>query len=99
MSLRITASMLTLLCSWVLWEKQILYKPGPPGTERFITAVHESSTLLDCRIAMPKFSKEKAAEKRESYPEREYSVTHGDTVVTVMVRGDKNSIGTSHQTC
>lgn len=84
---RTTASVLTLLCSWVLWEKWIFYNPGP---ERIIEAVYEDSTLSGCRAAMPKFIKEKVIEKRESYSEREYTVTQAGATVSVMHWKDKN---------
>jgi hypothetical protein len=83
MRLHVPASLLTLLCSWVLWEKHILYNPDP---ERFIQAVHEDSTLIGCRGALPNFSKKKGAAMREAYPESEYSVTHNDADVSVMLR-------------
>jgi hypothetical protein len=59
MRLHITASLLTLLCSWVLWEKWIDYNVS--GSVRVIQAVFEAQSLVECRTAMPDFIKQREA--------------------------------------
>lgn len=77
MRLQMTASVLTVLCAWVLWEKWIYQNPGEP-TARIIQAVLETKTLDECRAATPGFAKERAEGFRRVYKEPEYAVTSGD---------------------
>ena len=77
MGLRITSSILSVLCAWVLWEKWIVHNPGE-ATQRIVEAVAESKTLAECRAALPEFSKKRAAGFRVAYKEPDYAVHEGD---------------------
>jgi hypothetical protein len=77
MRLRKTASVLTVLCSWILWEKWTLNNPGEQ-TQRTINAVYESKTLEECRGASPEIAKRRANGFRTGYKEPDYTVTQGD---------------------
>jgi hypothetical protein len=74
---RMTASVLSALCAWVLWEKWIVHNPGQ-ATQRIIEAVSESKTLAECRADAPSFAKQRADRLRNSYKEADYAVTEGN---------------------
>jgi hypothetical protein len=88
MRLRIAASMLTLLCSWVLWEKWISHNVGEP-TARLVQAVLETKTLSECRAASPDFVKQRADLFRNSYKEPDYAVVTND-YSTILVQKSKS---------
>jgi len=76
MSQRMTASVLSVFCAWVLWEKWILHNPGE-ATQRIVQAIAESPTLAECRAASPDFAKKRAGGFKV-YKDSEYSVTVGE---------------------
>jgi len=90
MRLRITASVLTLLCSWILWEKWTVHNPGEP-TQRLVEAVSESKTLEECRAASPGFAKQRAVRFRSVYKEPEYAVTEGDFAALLIDKRRKTT--------
>lgn len=88
MSLRMTASILTVLCSWVLWEKWI-YQPEGEPTQRLVQAVLETKTLSECRAASPDFAQRRATLFKNSYKEPEYGVVAGDFSAILINKGKK----------
>ena len=90
MQLRMTASALTLLCSWVLWEKWILHNPGE-STQRLVEAVSESKTLEECRGATPDFTKQRATRLRNAYKEADYTVNQGEFGVILFDKRRKST--------
>lgn len=90
MRMRMTVSVLTLLCSWVLWEKWTVHNPGAP-TQHLIEAVSESKTLEECRAASPGFAKQRAAWFRMAYRESDYGVTEGDFAALLVDKHRKTT--------
>ena len=87
MNLRVLASMLTVLCSWVLWEKGIVHDVGH---QKIIEAVFEGKSLTECRAAFPDLVKQKAAKLKESYKDdSEYSVVSNENSTSLLRRGKK----------
>ena len=73
MRLRVAASVLTLLCSWVMWEKWTYIDHGPS----VITAVQETGTLLDCRKTIPNAIEQAVSNFQKHYKEQDYTI-HSD---------------------
>jgi hypothetical protein len=89
MRLRMTASLLTVLCAWVLWEKWINHSQGGAPV---IQAVYEAGTLLECRKAMPDFIKEKVTGFKQAYKEPEHQITGGPYAAFVMSQREKRML-------
>jgi hypothetical protein len=94
MRLRMTASLLTLLCSWVLWEKWSEVFPDK-GRAPVIQAVLETQSLADCRKAMPNFIKEKALGFKRVYKEPEHQILEGP--YAAMVSSEKNNMAQAYE--
>ena len=86
MRLRLMASVLTLLCSWVLWEKWIF---TDVEHMKIIDAVFEGKSLSECRTASPDFVKERAASFQRSYKESEYVIISNENSTILSRRGKK----------
>ena len=69
MRVRITASVLTVLCAWVLWEKHM----SNTGVHE-ITAIQEMGMLLDCRKAIPDALKKAEVDLQERFKGPKYNV-------------------------
>ncbi len=80
MRLRMAASILTLLCSWVLWEKWTVIQTGK-NNQPLVEAVSESKTLAECRAAMPGFAKQRADWFRSRFDGPDYQIIAGDSEV------------------
>lgn len=93
MRLRMTASLLSVLCSWVLWEKWILQNAGEP-TARIVQAVAEAETLAECRAVSPGFAKERATMFRMSYKDSEYGIMASEFAAILI---NKSNNQTSQQ--
>ena len=76
MGLRITASLLSLLCSWVLWEKLIVH-----GAEakKIIQAVYEAKSLSECRAAVPDSIKQREIDLKKTYKEPKFNIMSNET--------------------
>jgi hypothetical protein len=90
MRLRMTASILTVLCTWVLWEKWIAHSEGEP-TARLVQAVLETSTLSECRAAAPGFAKERADRFRGAYKEPDYTVLSNESSAMLLYKNGKKT--------
>jgi hypothetical protein len=88
--MRLTATVLTVLCSWILWEKWILHNPGE-ATQRLVEAVSESKTLEECRAALPDVVKQRAMRLKTSYKESDYTVNQGDSGVILFDKRRKST--------
>jgi len=88
MRLRTTASILVLLCSWVLWEKWTFLQPGE-SEQRTINAVSESDTLAECRAAMPGLIQERAAVFKDRYRGPEYQILESAYGILFLEKGGK----------
>ena len=87
MNLRLLASMLTVLCSWVVWEKWIVHEVEH---KKVIEAVFEGNSLSECRAAIPDLVKQRAAKFIQTYKqEPEYYVLSNEISVILSRRGKK----------
>ena len=83
MRLRMTASVLTVLCAWVLWEKAIFHDPGQ-ATQRLVEAIAESKTLEECRAALRDSARKKEALLSAGYKEPDFVVQGDDSRAFVV---------------
>lgn len=83
MRLRMTASVLTLLCSWILWEKWTVQGTGETP-QYLVEAVSESKSLEECRAAAAGFAKQRTAEFRNAYKESEYMAIEKNFVASLF---------------
>jgi hypothetical protein len=98
MRLRMTASLVTVLCAWVLWEKWVLHH-SETGSAPVIQAVYEAGTLLDCRKAMPAFIEDKAKGFKEAYKGPEHTVLSGPYAAILMRQRDNKELQEYHYYC
>ena len=82
MRLRMTASIQTLLCSWVLWEKWIMLQAGK-SDQRTVVAVSESDTLAECQGGMHAHARVRAGYLREAYTGPDYGIMISDSKVVL----------------
>lgn len=87
---RMTASLVMLLCSWVLWERFTVHNPGE-ATQHLVDAVAESNSLAECRAASPAQAKKRADVFRNAYKESEYAVTEGNNVAILTDKRRKST--------
>ena len=81
MRLRIIASLLNLLCAWVLWEHWTSLVTGVPSRE--VNAVSETQSLEECRGVIPQFVTEREAQLRADFQQPNYSIKTGHKVAMV----------------
>lgn len=84
MRLHITASLLTMLCSWIMWERLSLLSDGTPA--QLIKAVYETHSLSDCNRTIPDEGKATERALKESYKEPEYTVESNPDLGQTFVR-------------
>jgi hypothetical protein len=90
MRLRVSGTLLSLFCAWVLWEKWIAHNPGHPAA-RLVQAMQETKTLTECRTAMQEAANQRAAKFRNIYEEAKWDVMSNDYSTAVYEKGKGNS--------
>jgi hypothetical protein len=86
MGLRITSSIVSVLCAWVLWEKWISHNPGQP-TARLVQAMQETKTLAECRTAMQEAANQRATKFRNTYKDPKWDVLSSEYSTAVYEKG------------
>lgn len=81
MRLRMSANIVTVVFTWVLWEKWLMGPPGEPSQHRKIEAVSEHSSLQECQGALERTTRKRIARFKDIQRGKEtnYQLLEGES--------------------
>lgn len=90
MLMRLTGTLLSFFCAWILWEKTSFYNPGPHGSSHhLVNATGEMENLAECKEQMQSALAAMFETLKKQYGNSEFAIHLVNDVIVQMRPLDK----------